>query len=262
VPNELDGTVTVLLGTGNGTFKTVPKAPSAGSYPVQIAVGDFNGDGIPDLAAANFFGNKITVLLGKGDGTFTVDPLSPTTGQEPCCVAVADFNGDGLSDLAAALQYDSPPSVDPINVFLSELTETTTATVTHVAPPGDGTHNVNASYPGDSNYGPSISRVVPLTGVLIPTTLSLTANPKTSTHGESVSLTAKLSPYDSEAYTTDGEIVTFYNGSTVLGKSALSLGVATLKVSSLAVGTHTLKASYPGDPRFKAASTSLKFVVK
>jgi FG-GAP-like repeat len=173
VPNELDGTVTLLLGNGDGTFNTVPETPATGNYPVQIAVGDFNGDGIPDLAAVNIFGNNIVVFVGKGDGTFTTDPLSPTTGQEPCGVAVADFNGDGLSDMAAALQYlASPPQADPINIFLSQLTVTETAQVTHIAPPGDGTHQVNAGYPGDSNYGPSISRVVPLQGVLIPTALT------------------------------------------------------------------------------------------
>jgi hypothetical protein len=263
VPNELDGTVTCLLGNGDGTFNTVPETPATGGNPVQIAVGDFNGDGIPDLAAADFFGNKIAVLLGKGDGTFATDPLSPTTGQEPAGVAVADFNGDGLSDMAAALQYlASPPQADPINIFLSQLTVTETAEVTHIAPPGAGTHEVNAGYPGDSNYGPSISRVVPLKGVLIPTTLTLSAKPSGSTFGEPVLLKAKLSPFYAEAYSTEGEIVTFSYGSTVLGTGALSSGVATLHVSTLPVGTHTLKARYPGDPRFKAASTSLKFVVK
>src|SRR5262249_15589416 len=42
----------------------------AGSGPISVAVGDFNGDGIPDLAAANLTGGTVSVLLGHGDGTF------------------------------------------------------------------------------------------------------------------------------------------------------------------------------------------------
>ena len=263
IPNELDGTVTVLLGKGDGTFNTVPETSATGGTPVQLAVGDFNGDGIPDLAAANFFGNNVAILLGNGDGTFTVDPLSPIPGLGLAAAAVGDFNGDGLSDLAAALQADySPPKPDPINIFLSRLTVTETAIVTHIAPPGTGTHEVNASYPGDTNYGPSISRVVPLKGALIPTTLTLKAKSASITGRNSVLLTATLSPSSAEAYSTDGEIVTFSRGSSVLGKGTLSMGVATFKVNSLAVGKQTLKASYSGDSRFKAASASLKIVVR
>ncbi len=41
-----------------------------GSNPYPLAVGDFNGDGKPDLAVANADGNDVSVLLGNGDGTF------------------------------------------------------------------------------------------------------------------------------------------------------------------------------------------------
>jgi hypothetical protein len=64
-------------------------------------VGDFNGDGRPDLAAANEFSSDISVLLGNGDGSFQA-ATSLAAGARPLSVAVGDFNGDGKPDLAAA----------------------------------------------------------------------------------------------------------------------------------------------------------------
>ena len=66
-----------------------------------VAVGDFNGDGIPDLVTANSADNTVSVLLGNGDGTFTLKS-SPTVGDAPYSFAVGDFNGDGILDLAVA----------------------------------------------------------------------------------------------------------------------------------------------------------------
>jgi hypothetical protein len=96
------GTVTILLGNGDGTFSAVAAAPSTGSDPVSIVVGDFNMDGIPDLAIANAYGNNVTILLGNGDGTFTAKSTIPTVDKWPQSIAVGDFNGDGVPDLAIA----------------------------------------------------------------------------------------------------------------------------------------------------------------
>src|SRR2546428_6100846 len=71
----------------------------AGSSPVWVAVGDFNGDGKFDLAVANFHSANVSVLLGKGDGTFQ-PAANYNVGANPICVAVGDFNGDGRSDLS------------------------------------------------------------------------------------------------------------------------------------------------------------------
>jgi len=65
-------------------------------------VGDFNGDGIPDLAVANSSANTLTILQGKQGGTFTANSSAPQTGSQPYFVAVGDFNKDGKADLAVA----------------------------------------------------------------------------------------------------------------------------------------------------------------
>jgi hypothetical protein len=66
-------------------------------------VGDFNLDGKPDLAVANFGSNNVTILLGNGSGSFIAPSSSPVgAGQGPASVAVGDFNLDGKPDLAVA----------------------------------------------------------------------------------------------------------------------------------------------------------------
>src|SRR5438445_2732 len=69
--------------------------------PISVGVGDFNRDGIQDLAVANYDSATVSVLLGNGDGTFRAGP-TVAVGTGPHCVAVGDFNRDGVQDLAVA----------------------------------------------------------------------------------------------------------------------------------------------------------------
>jgi hypothetical protein len=101
VANDTDpGTLTILLGNGDGTFHS-GDTYVVGSFLKYVAVADFNGDGIRDLAVASSNTNSVIILLGNGDGTFQVGQKY-AGGGEPYSVAVADFNGDGLLDLAVA----------------------------------------------------------------------------------------------------------------------------------------------------------------
>jgi hypothetical protein len=120
--------VSVLLGNGDGTFGAQALF-AAGSYPISVAVGDFNGDGRPDLAVANYFSFDVSVLLGNGDGTFGAQARF-AAGSYPGSVAVGDFNGDGRPDLAVAnsgsndvsvlLNQGSAPNRPPVAVATAD----------------------------------------------------------------------------------------------------------------------------------------------
>jgi len=105
--------VSVLLGNGDGTFQTALNY-LAGTQPSSVSVGDFNGDGKPDLVVADvgswdwnrgtYTNGSVLLFLGRGNGTFQA-PVSYGTGTIPVSVVVSDFNGDGRPDLAVADEY-------------------------------------------------------------------------------------------------------------------------------------------------------------
>src|SRR3989442_15173230 len=65
---------------------------SGGLDPSSVAVGDFNGDGVPDLAVANSRSDTVSVLLGDGDGTFQAPPTFAPP-RKPPFFAVGEVDG-------------------------------------------------------------------------------------------------------------------------------------------------------------------------
>jgi hypothetical protein len=118
---------------GNGTFNP-PVSYTAGTQPSSVAIGDFNGDGKPDLAVANQITNNVSILIGIGDGTFPLNaPVNFTVGTTPRAIAVGDFNNDGKLDLAVAN-------------FGNSADTTTNGTVSVLIGNGNGTFQPKVDY--------------------------------------------------------------------------------------------------------------------
>jgi uncharacterized protein (TIGR03437 family) len=96
VPDVNSEQIAVLMNNGDGTFQGTPSY-SFGPRSQQIAIADFDGDGILDVAGADAIGTTFTVQYGLGGGKFG-QPSTFMGGGGPS-VATADFNGDGLPDL-------------------------------------------------------------------------------------------------------------------------------------------------------------------
>jgi VCBS repeat-containing protein len=105
----------LLLATPAPAQAQVSFGPAAsvavGDGPASTAVGDFNGDGNPDLAVANQLSSTVSVLVGSAVGGFTRQTPDVGVGDFPVSVAVGDFNGDQDPDLAVANGFSGTVSV-------------------------------------------------------------------------------------------------------------------------------------------------------
>lgn len=109
---NFSNTVTVFPAKGDGMFGE-PRSHSAGEgdlMPINVVAADFTGDGLTDLATANFMGNSVTLLAGKGNLAFA-EPELISVGDGPVSIVTADLNQDGDADLAVANRRESTATI-------------------------------------------------------------------------------------------------------------------------------------------------------
>ena len=134
------GTIGVLLGHGDGTFKAAVLYSTGGRRPNSIVIQDVNGDGIPDLLVAQYKKNDVAgaigVLLGKGDGTFQGAAIYLSNGLGARFLVVTDVNGDSKPDLLVT-NNSPPPPAGSVSVLLNNGDGTFQAAITYGSGGGD-----------------------------------------------------------------------------------------------------------------------------
>ena len=272
--HQYTNSVQVALGNGQGGFAApmnvvTADAPQGLHYGTQYAavqIADMNSDGKPDLVVAGSDAQgalQVAIALGNGDGSFKA-PAKLSYGSQFIPgdgIAVADFNGDGKPDVLVTGLF----GVTDTGISFGNGDGTVqSATIGSSVVPNLGIYLAvggavtTADFNGDGKPDVLAGNVL-LLGQAAPaaapsaTTTTLALSQPTITAGQSVTVTATVTPASGNATPTGS--VSFKDGATLLNTVALSAGVATYATTALAAGSHTLSANYGGDAN-DAASVS------
>jgi hypothetical protein len=247
------GTIGVLTGNGDGTFKAPVRLASGGNVTTSVAVADVDQDSRPDLVASsactvlsNCASGVVGVLLNTFTAAVTVNVVSDTN------PAVLNQSVNFTATLSSTVPIPDGSAVtflDGTNVIGTGTTTSGVATLS-TSFSKSGTHVIRASYSGDIYHTAGSGLVKEVVNRYASTTI-VTSSPNPSTSMQSVTLTATVS---SAAPGGATGTVTFLSGTTYLGAKPLSGGTATLTTSKLPVGTTTITATYHGDTQSAASS--------
>ncbi len=251
VVNHGGGTLGILLGDGFGGFSQASGSPYAvGGFPVNVATGDFNGDGKPDVVVT---GSPLYILLNDGTGAFTKAPASPIGGGLD--VASADFDGDGILDLAFAggmtltvCLGNGDGTFRSTDTF--QLTDVSFAVKALQGDfNGDGRPDLAIL---DLSYASGYEVRVFL-GAVAGTVTTLTATVPSAASPNTFRLQVTVNPAPS--FTTAGGHVQFFDGNSLLSDAQAQSGLASTLVP-LSSGQHVLSAIYQGDSRTLASTSN------
>ncbi len=244
--NHGSSTVSVFLGKGDGTFQAA-KEYSVTANPVDLAVGDFNGDGNLDIAVISF--SKVSILLGNGTGGFRAGTtLTVSSGGSMSSVAAVSLRGNGLSDLAVAEAVSKT-----VRVFYATGTGSFgPAAVYHVG--ASPLSIVSGDFNGDGAQDLAValnqSTALPVLYNQGGTHIAITRSNSSPAKGQAVTFKATLTSTMGNGTPTG--TIAFKQGSSTLATITMSGGAASWTTSTLSTGMHAIYAVYSGNSTFNS----------
>src|SRR5665213_1104350 len=244
------GTVTFMDGTtslgaaslSGGTASLTVSTLAAGSHSVTASYGGTGGF----LASAS---TAVAVTINApAVATTTVVSASPNPASAGASVVLtATTTATSGTPTGSVTFFDGVTSLGTGALNSSGVATLSVSTL------AVGSHSITANYAGAGSFTASTSAAVALAISAVTTTTSLIASPNPATQGANVILTATTTA----ASGTPSGTVTFYDGVTSLGTGTLNgSGVATLTVSTLTGGSHSLTASYAASGSFGASTSA------
>jgi hypothetical protein len=248
------GVLGVLLGNGDGTFRSALTYGSGGNWAEYVAAADLNGDGKPDLVASNqssTVGVLLNILHRPTKAAVSTSGTASFVGQLVTFTATVTSSYGAIPDGELVTFYDGTRAMASA-ALANRMAAFTTSSLSAK------THVIKATYAGDTNFFPSTGIVTQVV-VKYPTTTVLISSSNPSTYGQPVTFIATVT---STGPTLTGK-VWFKDGTTGIGTVTLNGRVATLTKPKLAVGTHPITAQYLGDgASAKSTSSILNQVVQ
>jgi hypothetical protein len=237
------GTV-VLDGTGQASLTTA--ALAVGSHNLTVV---YAGDGNFSTSTSTALTQTVTPAVTSTTVTTSLTPSAP--GQALTFTATVQVTGPGAGTPTGTVTFK-----DVDTILGTVPVDGTGHAVFVTADLGVGSHAITASYDGDGNFAGSTSAILTqvVSADLTATTTALSTSVASAVYGQSVTLTATVTPTSGLAVPT--QTVTFKDGDTVLGTASLDAqGRAVLVISQLSAGSHRITASYSGDPSFTASTS-------
>jgi hypothetical protein len=252
-------TLTPNPGGNSGTANIVVAAPPPGTYQVQVTCAGSTNYLCQTPANVSF-----STVKGNTITTVTTTPAAPQAGQPVTVTAVISDNGNGpgpYSFTGNMTFYDNGKIIATGAVGTNQASASITLS-------GNVTHNIVASYSGDTFWNASTSTPQAVNPTLLPSNLTLASNVSSALAGVNIVFTATV-------YTTVGNTVgptgtvSFYDtyngsivqlggaaGAVVLTPNGPTQSIARFTTTGLLAGGHSVYAVYNGDANFGPANSS------